>query len=298
MVRGQLHIPVSTQSYQQGISGMPEAPELYLIREWMEPRLLDREVIGFRTLRPLVLRNMLDVPAEKALVGRRFESVERDGKLLMFGFDKGLSMVVSPMLAGELRLVEVGARVQSSVILEIEISGGESLRYLDQRRMGQVYLLQTAEVHRLARLERQGPDVLDSPLDYDEMCAALRGYRGELKNVLTGGKFVGGLGNAYADEVLWSAKLSPFVKVSALTEADRLRLHVALTSGILGYVGDLRSAFAREGLEPRKFRSVLRIHGQAGKPCPECGTRISAVKARRRETNFCRKCQPGSLFAT
>lgn len=277
---------------------MPEAPELHLIREWLEPRLLGREVVGFRVLRPLVLRNMLESPAEDALIGRKFESVARDGKLLMFGFDGAISMVVSPMLAGELRLVETGARVLSSTILAIEISGGESLRYLDQRRMGQVYLLPTSEVQGIARLERQGPDVFDAPLDFGEMCAALRGFRGELKNVLTGGKFVGGIGNAYADEVLWSAKLSPFVKVSKLSESDKMRLHEALTSGMRGYVEELRSALAREGLEPRKYRSILRVHGKAGKPCPECGTRISSVKARRRETNFCRKCQPGSLFTT
>ena len=277
---------------------MPEAPELHLIREWLEPRLVGREVVGFRVLRPLVLRNMLDSPAEEVLIGRRFESVAREGKLLLFGFDGQISMVVSPMLAGELRLVEAGARVQSSVILEADISGGKSLRYLDPRRMGQVYLLPTPEVQGIARLERQGLDVLDAPLEYGEMCEALRGFRGELKSVLTGGKFVAGIGNAYADEVLWSAKLSPFVKVSKLSDSDKTRLHEALTSGMRGYVEELRAAFEREGLEPRKYRSILRVHGKAGEPCPECGARISAVKARRRETNFCRKCQPGSLFAT
>ena len=275
---------------------MPEAPELYLLREWLEPRLAGRKVAGVRVVRPLVLRNMLEVSPEDALVGRELQSVERDGKLLMFGFEGGNSLVVSPMLAGELRLVAVGARTGASLILAIEIEGGMELRYLDARRMGQLYLTRTRDVAKLARLERQGPDFLDSMMCFEEFCESLRGFRGELKTVLTGGKLVGGIGNAYADEVLWAAQLYPFVKVSALSVSDKRRLHRALSVDLRGYVEELRAVFEREGLEPRKFRSILRVHGKSGAACPACGTRVSAVKSGRRETNFCRKCQPGALF--
>lgn len=276
---------------------MPEAPELYLLREWLEPRLVRRKVIGIRVVRPLVLRNLLDVSPEDALIGREFVSVERDGKLLMFGLDGEISLVVSPMLAGELRLVEIGARAGASLILGIEIEDGLELRYLDARRMGQVYLTRTGDVANLARMERQGPDVLDSMMGYAEFCELLRRFRGELKTVLTGGKLVGGIGNAYADEVLWAARLYPFVKVSKLSDSDKRRLYDALSVDLREYVDELRSAFERGGLEPRKFRSILRVHGKSGEPCPECGTRVSSVKSGRRETNFCRRCQPGSLFS-
>ena len=274
---------------------MPEAPELYLIREWLEPRLLGRSVEGVRLLRPLVMRNLMDVEPHAALAGRRFASVERDGKLLLFGFESEVSLVVSPMLAGELRLVAQSARVARSTIVALELSDGNELRYLDQRRMGQLYLIPTADVSGLARVERQGPDVLDSPMTYDAMCTALRAFRGELKTVLTSGKFVGGVGNAYADEILWYAGLYPFVKVSRLADDARSRLHDALLAAPRQAVADLRSAFEAEGLEPKKYRSILKVHGKSGEPCPRCGSRISAVKVRRRETNFCRSCQPGSL---
>ena len=274
---------------------MPEAPELYLIREWLEPRLVGRRVCGVSVLRPLVVRNMLDAPMEDALVGQNFESVGRDGKLLIFGLDGGVSIVVSPMLMGELRLVTVDERLIASTVLALEISGEMSLRYLDSRRMGQVYILRTGELSTIGRLERQGPDVIDAPLSYEDLRAGLRSFRGELKTVLTGGRLVGGVGNAYADEILWSAKLYPFVKVSRMSEGDFRRLHDALLTVPRSSVDALREALDREGLTPRKYRSVLRVHGKSGSPCPDCGSRISSVKLRRRETNFCRACQPGTL---
>ena len=281
-----------------GLTIMPEAPELYLIREWLEPRLVGRRVDGVSVLRPLVVRNMLDAPMEDALVGRSFESVGRDGKLLIFGLDGGVSIVVSPMLVGELRLVSCGERVVAATVLELAIAGGLSLRYLDSRRMGQVYVLRTVELSTIGRLERQGPDVIDAPMSYEELRAGLRSFRGELKSVLTGGRLLGGIGNAYADDILWSAKLYPFVKVSRMSEDDFRRLHEALMTVPRSSVDVLRDVLDREGLTPRKYRSVLRVHGKSGLPCPDCGTRISSVKLRRRETNFCRACQPGTLVGS
>lgn len=277
---------------------MPEAPELYLIREWLAPRLVGRGVEGVSVVRPLVVRNMLDVGLEDSLVGRRFESVGRDGKLLLFGLEDGISIVVSPMLAGELRLVASGDRMPASAVMSVEIEGGLSLWYLDRRRMGQVYVLPTGELLTLGRLERQGPDVIDAPLSLDALRAGLRSFRGELKSVLTGGRLVGGVGNAYADEILWAARLYPFVKVSRLSEVELHRLHEALVEVPLASVDELREELDRAGLTPRKFRSVLKVHGKAGEPCPACGTAISSVKLRRRETNFCRRCQPGTLVGS
>lgn len=276
---------------------MPEAPELYVLREWLEPRLTGVGVTSVQVLKPLVLRNMMDVDVEVALVGRRFESVDRDGKLLLFHFDGEVSIVVSPMLAGELRLVDAGARVAASTILGLGLDTGAELRYLDSRRMGQVYLLRRSQMSELARLERQGPDVIDAPLSFEELTAELRAFRGEAKAVLTGGRLVGGIGNAYADEILWAAGLFPFAKVSALTEEQRRSLHDALKSVPRDAVFELRELLAETGMEPRKHRGILRVHGKSGEPCPKCGTRISSVKARRRETNFCRTCQPGSMLA-
>ena len=274
---------------------MPEGPELYLVREWLEPRLVGLRVDGVTVLRPLVVRNMLDARFDDALVGRCFETVERDGKLLIFGLERGVSIVVSPMLAGELRLVPADERLGASAVLAIDIAGGLSLRYLDSRRMGQVYVLPTVELSTIGRLERQGPDVIDAPLSIDELRIRLRSFSGELKSVLTGGRLVGGVGNAYADEILWAAKLYPFVRVSRLSDVELRRLHNALLTVPRSSVDELRDVLEREGLTPRKYRSVLRVHGKSGFPCPDCGTRISSVKLRRRETNFCRACQPGML---
>ena len=176
----------------------------------------------------------------------------------------------------------------------MDLSDGSQLRYNDVKRMGQIYYVASDKAEEIKRIEDQGPDVLDEPVALSEFRASLKRFRGEVKGVLTRGQLVAGIGNAYADEVLWDAGIYPFRKVSKFSGEETERLHASTYRVPNEAVSVLRDLFGQQ--HPRKERKFLSVHGKAGGPCPHCGTSISSVKSRQKDTNFCRRCQPGNLF--
>jgi formamidopyrimidine-DNA glycosylase len=137
-----------------------------------------------------------------------------------------------------------------------------------------------------------GPEPFEIPLD--EFRTRLGRYRGEIKGILTRGEFVAGIGNAYADEILWAARLHPYRKRTQLTSAEIERLYDAMQTTLRNAIEQARAEMGEAiHLEPRDF---LAVHMKSGEPCPRCGTPISLVGANQRITNFCRVCQPGGLI--
>ena len=126
------------------------------------------------------------------------------------------------------------------------------------------------------------------------MIDRLKAFRGEIKGILTQGKCVAGIGNAYADEILWAAYLHPYRKRTQLSKEEIERLHSATQITLLDAIEKVRMEM-QENIE-RKPRDFLSIHMKTGEPCPRCDTPISLVKANQRITNYCRKCQPGGLI--
>ncbi|MDA0676604.1 MAG: hypothetical protein O2788_01200, partial [Chloroflexi bacterium] len=218
---------------------MPEAPDLFVIREFLEPRLVGRSVVAAAERKPLVLRNMVDQKFPGDIANRKFTGVHRKGKLLLLSLGDDRRLVVSPMLTGGLRYCSPADRMQASTILTFDLDDGHQLRYFDQKRMGQVYYLHPDQLGEIVRLENQGPDVLDEPMDFDDFAKALRPYRGELKGILTRGQLVSGIGNAYADEILFEARIFPFRKKALLDEQDLRRLHSAVYAVTRDAVGVL-----------------------------------------------------------
>lgn len=273
---------------------MPEAPDLQVLKEYLAPRVEGEKITAAAVLRPLVMRNLIDDPFVDHICGREIERLGRQGKLMILSLSGGFSLLVSPMLTGETVLTEPGRRVLKSTILTMDLSGGSQLRYTDVKRMGQIYYVASDRVGEIKRIEDQGPDVLDEPMKLSEFRASLKRFRGEIKGVLTRGQLVAGIGNAYADEVLWDAGIYPFRKVSRFVADEIERLYTSTYRVPQAAVCTLKELFGQE--HPRKERKFLSVHGKAGGPCPNCGTSISSVKSRQRDTNFCRRCQPGNMF--
>lgn len=273
---------------------MPEAPDLFVIRNFLEPKLIGRKITAASERKPLVLRNMTGEKFTEDLPGRSFTKIDRKGKILVIGLGDERRMVISPMLTGGLRYCKPDDRMEATAILTFDLDDGQQLRYFDQKRMGQVYYLHPDQLGEIVRLENQGPDVLDEPMSLDEFKAALKSFRGEIKGILTRGQAVSGIGNAYADEILFEAGLFPFRKKSKLTPEEFKRLHEAVYSVPRNAVKVIEERIG-DSIH-KKIRDFLNVHRKGGKPCPRCGSRISAIKANRRETNFCRTCQPGTMF--
>ena len=276
---------------------MPEAPDLQVVKEFLARRLTGVAVAEARVLRPTVLRVLAapqpDFPADVA--GRRFDGFWRRGKFLGIDLSGDRMLVISPMLSGALQYCPPSQRVARTTFLALSLTDGHELRYLDADQMGKVYCLRPDQLGEVPRLGEQGPDVLDQPLSVEELRLRLRPFRGEIKGVLGRGAAVGGLGNAYADEVLYAAELYPFRRVRDLTSQEMERLHGALYSVPQRAVEVLRERMG--DAVHHKVRDFLSVHGKGGEPCPRCGGRITAITANGWLTNYCRRCQPGSFFA-
>jgi formamidopyrimidine-DNA glycosylase len=274
---------------------MPELPELEVVAEVLSRRLLGRPIADVLIAPkggPIVLRNMLDREPAELMVGSVLSSVSRRGKYLLLELDQGaLMVVINPKLTGRLQLCPPGAKKAGPVHLTFIFSDPvEELRYVDQKKMGQVYLVEQLE--DIPGFNQLGPEAL--AISKSDFLHHIRRFRGEIKGVFTRGAFVAGIGNAYADEILWAAKIHPYRKRTALDEEEMERLYEAMREVLSESIGDVRDRMAEDiHLKPRDFFAV---HMKGGEACPRCGSRISTVSANQRITNFCRNCQPGGLI--
>ncbi len=273
---------------------MPEAPELAVVREVLERRLRWATVEGARVLRPTVLRSLATESFAEEVVGRSLMEVSRYGKTLTLALSDDRYLVVIPMLTGRLHLVSPTARVAKSTFVGLTFSTGDELRYTDDRQMGMVYYARGDQLAEIPRLEETGPDVLDEPMALEGFSQSLRGFQGEVKGILTRGRLVAGIGNAYADEVLWAARISPFRRRKELSSEEIGRLHEAVYAVPRKAVDTLRERMGDAvHLKPRDF---LAVHNKRDEACPRCGGRISQITARQRITSYCLRCQPGLLI--
>ncbi len=274
---------------------MPEAPELEVIREFLASHVVGLSLTCASEHRPLVMRNLIDAPFGQDAPGRSIDAVRRRGKTLLIDLSGDRLILIVPMLAGGVRYCPAKERIRASTCVTFTLSNGFELRYFDQKRMGMVYYLRSDQEGDVPRLNDLGPDVLDSPLPLEAFRERLKPFRGEIKGVLTRGRAVSGIGNAYADEILFAAGIFPFKKRTRLSQDEISRLHEAVYEVPARAVETLRERVG-DAIH-KKIRGFLRIHGKTGEPCPICGGTITSITANQRLTNYCRRCQPGSLFA-
>ncbi|MEE8443487.1 MAG: DNA-formamidopyrimidine glycosylase family protein [Dehalococcoidia bacterium] len=272
---------------------MPEAPDLEVILEVLTRRVVGREIASARVPRPTVLRSLVTQDFSVDISGRTVEGVSRRGKFLLLEIAGARLLVVNPMLTGAFQLCPPGQRVYKRTCIILGLGEDLELRYLDERQMGKVYYVSAQQLAQVPRFEEQGPDALSDEISMDDFKDRLRRYHGEIKGVLTRGTFIAGIGNAYSDEVLFAAGLSPFRKRKTLSEAELKRLHQSIPRVMADAVAVLRERMGEE--THHKIRDFLQVHNKGGEPCPSCGNRISQLTANQRITSFCRHCQPGML---
>jgi formamidopyrimidine-DNA glycosylase len=267
---------------------MPEWPDLHVVRGRLEKALVGREIVLVRVGDPTVLRATR--PIDTALAHRRFTGVRHRGKFLIFDLDKG-AIVVNPMLAGVFELASAEAKLTRTTALSLVLDNGTDLRYRDDKRMGKVHVLDegegTSSVHGFDEL---GPDAGNFKWSEREFAERARATRRELRNLLQDQTFLAGIGNAYADEILWEARLHPKRRVITLSDEEMSHFYRALRDVIARGVREVEA-----GLPPElgtKIRDHMKVRGHKGKPCPRCGTPILKTRHGLDDMYLCPHCQP------
>lgn len=266
---------------------MPELPELEAVRQVLTQRLLGVPIVQVEVLRPIVLRFPSAEETRTVLTGNAVREVNRRGKFLLFTLASGHILAVNPMLTGRLHWTASHARRQARTCLVLSFANGQDLRYTDERNMGMLYVVPKDGLDRIPRWKRMGPEALE--VSWEEFRRRLRRHPGQIKNILTNEAFVAGIGNAYADEVLFAAGLYPYRTRTTLTAMEEERLYQAMRAVLTEALAVVPELMGEDiSLKPREW---LRVHGKGGQPCPRCGHLITQITARQRLTNYCRGCQ-------
>ncbi len=268
---------------------MPELPDLEYIVSVLGRTVMGRRIVAVRVKNPIVLRLGLPGTLQGLCGGQRFGACARHGHFLVLSVGDTYDLVVNPMLAGRFRLSGGGEKEEGSLCLAFGLEGGGELRYLDDKQMGKVYLVRAGDRQSVPGFDRVGIEPLSPEFTVDRLRGLLRGRRDQVRAFLRDKSAVAAIGNAYADEILWAARLHPKTGCQRLTDEDIARLHAA----IRGVLSEAVAEKARRG-EPMevKVRDFLRVRNRKGQPCPACGTTIRLEGVRGQDTFYCPTCQP------
>jgi len=272
---------------------VPELPDVAVYLECLEPRILARPLERVRLRSPFFLRSV--EPPVAAAEGRRVTRLRRLGKRLVIGLEEELYLVLHLMIAGRLHWRPPHARIPGKLgIAALDFPTGTLLvTEAGTRKRASLHLIRGADA--LAALDPGGLEVLEA--DLPRFRAALTRENHTLKRALTDPRLLAGIGNAYSDEILHRARLSPVKLTRQLGDDEIARLHAATRATLQEWTERLR-AEAGDGF-PEKvtaFRDGMAVHGRYRKPCPDCGSPVQRIVYAANETNYCARCQTGGVL--
>jgi formamidopyrimidine-DNA glycosylase len=269
---------------------VPELPDVELYLSALRPRVLGRAVRRARVASPFFVRTF--DPPLAALEERAVTSLARVGKRLVFGFDGDLFAVVHLMIAGRLRWLEPGAKIPAKLGLAAFDFDHATLLFTEagSRKRASMHVVRGAAA--VEAMDPGGADVF--AMTPDAFAAALTEENHTLKRVLTDPRVFGGIGNAYSDEILFAAQLSP-VKLSRSLTAEEVARLLASTREVLS-IWTAKLQDETGDAFPGKvtaFRPGMAVHGKYGEPCPRCGAPVQRIVYATNEANYCAPCQTG-----
>jgi len=274
---------------------MPELPDILLYQHSLEQRVRGQTIERIRLASPFLLRSV--EPPIKEAEGRRVLGIERVGKRLVFSLENDWFLVLHLMIAGRLKWLDTGAKLPGRIGLAAFDfpTGTLALTEAGSKRRASLHVVIGREA--LKDFARGGLDVLSaSPAKFAER---LRRQSHTLKRALTDPTIFDGIGNAYSDEILHRARLSPFVLTGRIEEEEIARLYRATRDTLTEWIKRLRQEAGDKWPEKvTAFREGMAVHGRYGKPCPDCGTLVQRIRYADNETNYCPTCQTeGRLLA-
>ena len=269
---------------------MPELPDIIVYIEHLEARLIGKTLERVRPLNPFVLRSV--APPISAVEGRKVTGARRIGKRIVIALEGGLYLVLHLMIAGRLRWLEKDAKLPGRISIAAFDFPNGTLVFTEAgtKRRASLHLVQGE-----AALSAMDPGGLEiAKADLAAFAARLKAENHTLKRTLTDPRLFSGIGNAYSDEILHRAKLSPVALTASLSDGDLKRLYDAAREILVEWTERLRKE-AGSGF-PEKvtaFREGMAVHGRYRKPCPVCGSPVQRIVYAENETNYCARCQTG-----
>jgi len=269
---------------------MPELPDVTVYIEAIDRRVRHQVLQRVRLANPFVLRTV--EPSISDVSGKKVTGVRRAGKRIILALEDDLFIVIHLMIAGRFRWLAPGAKIPGKLgLAAFDFANGTLLlTEAGSKRRASIHVVRGEEAVRAH--DRGGLEVLDASLD--EFKSALTRERHTLKRTLTDPHVFSGIGNAYSDEILHRARLSPVQLTTNLDDEEIARLYDATRTTLIDWIERLR-AETGEGF-PEKvtaFRNEMAVHGKFGKPCPDCGTPVQRIVYADNECNYCPMCQTG-----
>jgi formamidopyrimidine-DNA glycosylase len=268
---------------------MPELPDVELYVERLAPLIVGEALERVRLASPFLLRSV--EPPLAAAAGRRVASVSRLGKRIVLELEGDLFLVLHLMVAGRLRWRPAGAAIPGrNGLAAFDFTGGTLLlTEASSKKRASLQLVRGGSA--LAAIDPGGLEVLDASLD--SFRAALRRETHTLKRALTDPAIFSGIGNAYSDEILHRARLSPFKRSTDLDDEETERLFAATRDTLAEWLERLRRDTPAFPEKVTAFRPEMAVHGRFGLPCPRCGAPVQRIVYAENEANYCAACQTG-----
>jgi formamidopyrimidine-DNA glycosylase len=267
---------------------VPEIPDLEVYISALCPRILGQRLKGVRLGNPFLLRTV--DPPLSVVSGRRVSGIERVGKRLILALDGDLFLALHLMIAGRLHWRPPGAAIpRGSGLAGFDFAPGTLvLTEAGKKRRASLHLVRGRDA--LAAMDQGGLEVMAASLD--AFRTALARENRTLKRALTDPRTIAGIGNAYSDEILHRARLSPFKLTAALTEEESGRLYQATRAILLEWTERLRAEIGAGFPENvTAFHPEMAVHGRYGRPCPVCGAPVQRVSYAKNECDYCPGCQ-------
>jgi len=275
---------------------MPELPEVESLRQLLEASLIGRIFVTASVREPRLRRNLPpDFPA--MIAGRKIERLERRAKYLIFVLSGNYRMLVHLGMSGSLShrqgVADAGPFNPRHDHVRLDLDDGSVLVYNDPRRFGLMELYPDADFARAIELKDLGPEPFDG-FTADGLWLATRGRTTAIKNLLMDQRVVAGVGNIYASEILFRARVRPTRRAGKVTRSEVERI-AAITPEVLreaiGSNGTTFRSYRDSNGEPGRYATQLRVYDRAGKPCLICGELIRMVVVGQRSSFYCRRCQ-------
>jgi formamidopyrimidine-DNA glycosylase len=269
---------------------MPELPDIVAYVEALERKTVGHTIADIRIRSPFIIRSFQ--PPMSAAIGQRVIAVRRLGKRIVMELDGGLFLVIHLMIAGRFLWKPRGAPMTNKIALAAFDfdSGTLILTEAGTQKRASIHLVQGSD--GLREFDRGGMEVLEGSLG--EFADRLRSENHTLKRSLTDPRLFSGIGNAYSDEILHRARLSPVLLTKKITDEEIATLFAATREVLVEWTNRFRDLY-KDGF-PEKvtaFRPEMAVHGKFGEPCPVCGTPVQRIRYASNETNYCARCQTG-----